>query len=71
MNGRVDTKCVCHRICHESCSLNYDSDLTACLAINGDTCNVCGHHVNQHSHFGWIKIEYEEDAIKIDDWKKA
>lgn len=70
MNGRIDTKCVCHSVCHESCNLDHDSELTECWCMEGDTCRICGHSVNQHSHFGWTKIEYYEDAIKIDDWKK-
>jgi hypothetical protein len=28
LNGRVDTKCVCHMVCHESCNLSYNEELT-------------------------------------------
>ncbi len=57
-------------VCHESCNLSYDDELSGCWCMDGDTCRICGHPLNQHSHFGWIKIEYEEDAIIINDYKK-
>lgn len=70
MNCTVDLKCLCGKICHENCDLGFDQNIIECECFDGDTCRICGHHESLHSYFGWIKIMYEEDVIKIDDLKK-
>lgn len=70
MSGRIDTKCVCHRICHEDCDVGHDQDLKGCWCIDGDHCRVCGCHVSQHSHVGWKAEQFFEDLVEIDQGKK-
>jgi hypothetical protein len=46
MNGKIDTKCICHMVCHDGCFLGYDADLKGCWCMDGDICRICGHHAN-------------------------